>query len=291
MSRILTNKLPHTRFIDEENSIVVKLISHPDVMQTEKMIINVCYGHSSPEIYNTLTPQERKEAIEEVIAGGTLPKALEMTGNFVFFINNIPLTFTHMIVRHRLFTILQRSTATEDLRDEDFLIPRSFNRDVIFYERIKQWYLEGKKLFCEGVDKYGLSVQNARLLIPKNNVNHMFVGCDIKSLAEAYSQRMCTCEEPIQSNIVFQKMADEIIKIFPYFKSYFKSGCETGRCLHTKAGKQSNIVFKRNEQHRKFLPTMYDCDKEDNLLHDYTRDEMNSGPTIIEEEYMGDRLI
>lgn len=291
MSRILKDKIPYTKFMDEESSIIVKMISHPDIKQTERMLVDVCYGHSNPEIYDKLTPEERSKAIEEVIAGGTLPKALEMTGNFVFFLNNIPLTFTHMIVRHRLFTILQMSTATEDLRDMNFLMPRSFSRDEKFYEKIKDWYLTGKELFCEAVDKYGISVQNARLLIPKNNVNHMFVGFDIKAFSEAYGQRLCTQEEPIQSNIVFQKMADEILKIFPYFKPYFKSHCETGRCLHSKAGKQSNIVFKRDELHRKFLPASYNPDLEDELLHDKTRDEMNYGPAIKEEKYIGRRKL
>lgn len=287
MGRIRKFEKPKTEFLDEINSINVKLISHPDIEKTKRMIVNVCYGHTDPDIYDKLSEEERLKAINEVIEGGTLPKALEMTGKFVFLVENISLTVTHCLVRHRFFTILQRSTAVDDLRDENFVMPRCFNRDKNFYEKVKKWYLMGKELYCEAVDKYNISVQNARLLLPKNNCNFMFIGFDIKAFSESYSQRVCTQEEQIQNNIVFKKMAEEILKIFPFFKPYFKSSCETGKCLHCKAGKNSNVVFKRDLIHRKFIPPGYDPDKEDNTLHDYTRDEMNDGPEIIKEEYVG----
>ena len=287
MSRIKIGKIPETTFSDEETNIIVKLMSHPDVKQTEKMLIDTCYGYKDPDIYDKLNDKEREDAIKEVISGGTLPKSLEMTGKFVFLIDNISLTITHCLVRHRFFTILQSSTAISDMRDAEFLMPKSFARDKEFYEKIKNWYLEGKELFAEAVDKHNISVQNARLLIPKNNRNHMFVGFDIKAFAEAYGQRMCSAEEPIQLGIIFSKMKYEICKLFPYFNNYLKTHCEMGRCLHTKTGKHSNIVFKRDEMHRKFLPKDYDPDKEDNLLHDMTRDEMNSGEYIKTEKYIG----
>ena len=154
MSRILHGKKSKTKFVDEEKAIEVKLISHPSIEDTEKMIVNIAYGYNTPEIYDTLQDFEKKEAIEDVINSGTLPKALEMTGKFIFLVKNISLTITHCIVRHRLFTILQRSTAVEDLRNENFVMPKSFARDKEFYEKIKKWYIQGKELFCEGVDEH-----------------------------------------------------------------------------------------------------------------------------------------
>jgi len=205
-----------------------------------------------------------------------------MTGKFVFCVKNISLTITHMLVRHRFFSILQKSTAVNDLRDENFVMPRSFNKDPKFYKKVKDWYLQGKELFCEAVDKQNISVQNARLFIPKNNCNHMFIGCDLKSFREAYGQRADTCEEPIQSNLIFEKMKELIVEKFPYFESYIKSNCDTGRCLHCGTGKHSNIVFKRDEKH-KVKNDKYDSDIMDDTLHDMTRDEMNEGPEIKEE--------
>jgi len=280
MSRIPYNKEPKTTFLDEESAIKITMINHPDIEQTKKMIINICYGYKDPNIYDKLNEEERDNAIKEVIAGGTLPKALEMTGKFVFLIENISLTITHCLVRHRFFTILQSSTAVKDLRAENFVMPRSFAKDPAFYEQIKDWYNIGKKLYCSGVDNYGLSVQNARLFLPKNNCNHMFIGFDLKAFGEAYGQRMCSCEEPIQNNIIFKKMADDILKLFPYFNGYFKSHDETGRCLHSKTGKHANVCFARDELHKKFLPKDYLENNPDDLLHDKTRDEMNEGPEI-----------
>ncbi|MAG47093.1 hypothetical protein CL617_00680 [archaeon] len=287
MSRIKYGEKPKTKFLDEEQSVKIKLISHPDVKQTEKLLVNTCYGHANPDIYDSLSEEEKSSAIKEVIAGGTLPKGLEMTGKFVFLVENISLTITHCLVRHRFFSILQRSTAVEDIRHENYVMPKSFGRNKEYYEKVKNWYLQGKELFVEGVEEQGLSLQNARLLIPKNNCNHIFMGFDIKAFNEAFGQRMCSCEEPIQHNIMFEEMKNEILKLFPFFKPYFKSHCEIGRCLHTKPGTQSNIVFKRDELHRKFLPDTYDPDKEDNLLHDQTRDEMNAGEYLEVEEYIG----
>lgn len=284
-SKILVDKQPQTGFMDEEDNIKVTLISSPDIKDAEKMIVDVCYGYDQPNIYDELTPQQRKEAIETVLSEGTLPKALEMLGKFVFLVENISLTVTHCIVRHRFFTILQSSTAVSDLRNENYVMPRAFNRDREFYERIKKWYLDGKELFCEAVDKHGISVQNARLLIPKNNCNHMFIGCDLKALKEAYGQRTCTQEEPIQNNIIFIKMRDLVLEKFPYLRNYFKSDCETGRCLHCKKGKHANVVFKRDKLHSKLLTK--DELEEEETLHPYTRDEMNVGDNINTEFYMG----
>lgn len=291
MSRILKGQKPKTTFLDEESSIEVKLISYPDIKQTERMLIDTCFGHSTPEIYDTLNKKEIERALQEVISGGTLPKGLEMTGKFVFLLKNIPLTVTHMVVRHRFFTILQRSTAVECMRHEDYVMPRSFSRDEAYYEKVKQWYLLGKELYCEGVDEKGLSVQNARLFLPKNNCNHMFVGFDIKAFQMAYGQRKDSQEEPIQSNILFEKMKQEIVGLFPYFDKYLQSNCDRGDCLHSKPGKQSNIVFKRNELHQKYLPKDYLKNNPDNVLHDQTRDEMNEGPIIKEEYYEGFKKI
>lgn len=281
MSRIKVGQKPKTKFIDEENSIIVKLIQWPDKKQSEKMLVNFAYGYKYADAYSKLSAKERKQAIKNLITEGTLPKGLEALGNFVFSIENISLTVSHCVVRHRFFTIIQSSTAVEDLRDETFLMPRSFARDELFYEKIKNWYLEGKSLYCEAVDSKGLSVQNARLLIPKNNCNHMLVAANLMAIKNAYAQRVCTCEEPIQNNIIFNKMRELIIDKFPYLDSYFKSGCETGQCLHTKTGKAANIVFKRDKLHTKFIKGKYS----DNTLHDQTRDEMNKGPVIQDEEY------
>jgi len=288
MSRILKDYKPVTNFLDEESEIKVSMISFPDIESSKKMIIDICYGYDKPNIYYSLSEEERNKAIDEVIAGGTLPKAMEMLGKFVFLVENISLTVTHCLVRHRFFTILQSSTAVNDLRNVDFVMPRSFAKNKEFYETVKDWYLAGKKLFCFGVDRIGLSVQNARLLIPKNNCNHMYIGCDMKAFIEAYGQRMCTCEEPIQHNIIFSKMRDLIVKKFPYLKDSFKSNCEIGRCLHSKTSSHANIVFARDELHKKFLPKDYLKNKPDILLHDKTRDEMNAGLKIKSEKYIGD---
>ncbi len=291
MSKILHNEKPKTKFIDEENSIEVEMISWPDEKLTKKMFINTCYGYSSPEIHDELSESEKEKAIQEIVEGKTLSKSLEMCGKFVFLIKNISLTVTHCLVRHRFFTILQKSTAVSDLRNEDFVMPKSFAKDKEFYEKIKKWYLEGKELFCEAVDEHCISVQNARLLIPKNNCNHMFIATDLKALCEAYGQRTCNQEEPMQHNIIFSRIRYLVLEKFPYLKDYFKSNCETGRCLHTKTGKHSNVVFKRNEAHKKFLPKDYSPDIRDDLLHEYTRDEMNKGPDIVTEEYLGNKKI
>jgi hypothetical protein len=256
---------------------------------TKKVIINVCYGYDKPNIYDSLTESERDKAIQDVVNEGTLPKALEMIGKFVFLVENISLTVTHCLVRHRFFTILQSSTGVSDLRNEKFVMPRSFNKNKYFYSKVKKWYLEGKELFVEGIDNQGLSVQNARLLLPKNNCNHMFIGFDLKSFKDAYAQRVDTQEEIIQNNVIFLKMKDLIVEKFSYLKGMFKSACETGQCLHSKQGKHANVVFKRDELHKKFLPKDYKL--EDETLHNLTRDEMNKGNKIITEKYIGLRNI
>ena len=287
MSKVLKGEQPTTHFLDEQDAIKVTLISHPDIASSRRMIINVCYGYTNPNVYDTLSDEEKDNAIQDIVNDGSLPKCLEMLGKFVFLIENIPLTCTHMWVRERFFTVLQESTAVSDIRNKSFVMPRSFNRDKEYYEKIKSWYLTGKELFCEGLDKHNLSVQDARLLLPKNNTNHIFIGCDALAFKNAYFRRSCTQEEPIVSTLVFEKMKELILEQFPYLVKLFISSCSVGACLHSKVGKHANVVFKRNELHSKFLPKDYNISNE-KTLHDNTRDEMNSGDKINKEKYVGD---
>jgi hypothetical protein len=112
------------------------------------------------------------------------------------------------------------------------------------------------------------------------------MGFDALAFKNAYSRRSCIQEEPTVSTVVFEKIKALIVDKFPYLEGVFISGCSVGACLHSKIGKHANIVFKRNELHRKFLPKDYDLSKED-TLHDKTRNEMNEGPEITSEKYIG----
>ncbi len=286
MSRIRKGEMPITKFMDEEDAINVSLISYPDPETAKKVIVDFVYGYKDGRIHEKLSKEEIDSAIEELKNEGTLPKAFEAIGNFVFLVENISLTITHCLVRHRFFSIIQKSTAVEDLRDESFVMPKSFGRDKDFYKRVKKWYLQGKDLYVEAVDKHGISVQNARLLLPKNNSNHMLISANLMAIKNAYAQRTCTAEEPIQNNIIFHKMRDLIVEKFPYLDGVFVSADDTGACLHCKTGKHSNIVFKRDERHMKCIPEGVEV--HDDLLHDETRDYMNRGKHLNTEIYEGD---
>lgn len=286
MSRILKGETPKTKFLDEIDAIKVSLISWPDIESSKRLIINVASGYNDPKVYDKLNNKEREEAINEIIREGSLPKCLEMLGKFVVLIENIPLTCTHMWCRERFFTILQESTAVVDVRHKSFIMPRSFSRNEEYYEKIKFWYLEGKNLFVEGVEKHNISVQDGRLLLPKNNTNHIFLGFDALAFKNAYFRRSCTQEEPVVSTTVFEIIKNLILEKFPYLDGLFVSSCSIGACLHSKTGKHANVVFARNDIHKKFLPKDYDLSKEE-TLHDKTRDEINTGPEIKSEYYIG----
>jgi len=283
--RIHKGEKPTTKILDERNAIEVELISWPDIKQTKKMLVQTCHGYSNVVDYDNMSEQDRDETLKQIVSNNTLPKSAEMTGKFVFLVKNISLTITHCLVRHRFFTILQKSTAVNDLRNENFVMPRSLARDKDFYNDVLNWYKLGKELFCEAVDNHNVSVQDARVLIPKNNCNHMFIGCDLLSLVNAYGQRVDTQEEPIQHNIIFEEMKALVLEKFPYFEKMFKSHCDSGRCLHCRPGSHTNIVFKRNEAHKKFLPDGYLDKHPDNLLHNKTRDEMSDGKEVEEVNF------
>jgi thymidylate synthase ThyX len=285
MSKILSQQVARTTFLDEEADLEVKMMMWPNEDAVEKVIVNVCYGYDKPEVYDTMTEEERKKAIETAVKEGSLPKALEMIGNFVFLCKGLSLTTTHCLVRHRLLTIMQSSTAVGDLRHVNFMMPKSFARNDKYYSRVKQWMLEGKQLYIEGVEQQGLSSQNARILIPKNNDNHMFICGNLNALRMAYGQRVCNQEEPKQNNIVFEEIKKLIVSKFPYLEGYFVSDCSKGSCLHCKTSPHANIVFKRNELHSKNIG-----DWKDTTLHDQTRDEMNAGPTIKHETFLNKTL-
>lgn len=290
MSRIPYGEIPKTKFLDEINAVEIELLDFPEEERINRVLVDVVYGFEGTGTYDKLSKEDREKYIKDLLKEGALPKGMEMM-NFTLLIKNISLTTTHMWVRHRFFSIIQRSTATNCLRNENFVMPRSFKRNDEFYEEVKKWYLAGKALYCKAVDNIGCSVQDSRVLIPKNNCNHMYIHASLLALRDALGKRMDTAEETIVNNIICNKIIKLIVDKFPILDGFFKADCLTGRCLHSKPGKFSNVCFARDEIHKKFLPEDYLKNNPDNLLHDYTRDEMNSGPTIIEEEYIGDKKI
>jgi thymidylate synthase ThyX len=286
MSRIPYGETPKTKFLDEIDAVEVQLLDFPSLDRIKKVLVDVVYGFEETGTYDKLSEEDREKYIQDLLKEGALPKGMEMM-NFTILIKNISLTTTHMWVRHRFFSIIQRSTATNCLRKESFVMPRSFGRNKEFYEEIKQWYLAGKALYCKAVDEMGCSVQDARVLIPKNNCNHMYIHTNLLALKDALGKRMDTAEETIVNNIICKKIINLLVDKFPILNGFFKADCETGRCLHSKPGKFSNVCFKRDELHQKFLPTDYLINNPDNLLHDFTRDEMNKGDPIKTETYQG----
>ena len=271
------NQTPITRFIDQQEAIEVKLVNFPDPMRSEQTMVDFIFASWRSEGNKYIS--DWREIIIQSLKGNTLNLALE-TLSFTFLVKNIGLHITHCIVRHRIgVTFSQRSTVTSDIRNDDILVPRSFTKDPEMYSAYKRWVLQGKMLYADMIDMGIAPSQDARLCIPKNNSNYIYMHCSLLALINFISKRSCMNEEPIELNIIARKMRDLVVEKFSYFKTIFKSICDQNRCLHQRPGFFANCVYKRDIDH---------VVKEENItLHDSTRNEMIDGKPVKLEIYRG----
>jgi len=255
-----------TKFIDNLNAVKVELIDYPDQERIKKVFVNFSTASWYEDYYETASKKDVDAAIKDLLSGNMLAQGLEAC-RFTFKVSGLSLHGSHALVRNRIgICYMQQSQAVQPYTNSDVLVPRAFTKHYNMLERYKIWVIEGKTLYQDLLDTGDVSILDARMCLPKTIPVWMYVSCNLNTLLQLYSKRSDTQEEHPEMNIMAEQMKDLVVEKFPYMKSYFVSGCDNGRCLHTKPGYKANCIFKRDDKHKV---------KKDNwTLHDKTKKEL-----------------
>ena len=273
-------KIPSTKFIDKLDAVKVKLIDYPDPKRAKKVLVNFSEASWFEDFFEQASKKDKENAIHDLLSGNMLGQGLEAL-QFTFLVSGIDLQDSHALVRNRIgISYMQQSTAVKPYTDSDILVPRAFTKNKELLEKYKYWCQYGKMIYQQMLETEDISITDARLALPKTTPVWIYVTCNLMTLLSIFGKRSDTQEEYPALNLVVEQMKNLVIKKFPYMKDYFKSNCDTGRCLHNKEGYKCNCIFKRDEKHKV---------KNDNWsLHNKTKYEMMfNAKKYKTEKYLG----
>lgn len=270
---IKRGQLPLTKFVDNLDAIQVEMINWPDPERAERHLVAFATSSWFEDFYSTASKEDVEASVAELLSGRILPQGWEGI-MFSFRISGMSLHGSHALVRTRIgASYLQQSQAVKDLRHEDILVPRAFQKDQIGLEEYIKWVIAGKQTFVRLIETGDISITDARFCLPKTIPVWINASFNLASLLGIYSKRTDTQEEHPEMNLVAEKMRQCVVEKFPYMDAYFK---RDNNCIHRYPGYRSNCVFKRDENHQLKSQVGESIPKpEDNwTLHDKTKEEL-----------------
>lgn len=223
-------------------NIEVKLIGYP---ADEKMMKQVFAKMALAVTGNNVNRVLPDELAEELMKGG-LNQGLE-SFSFNFEISGLSRQLTHELVRTRKATFSQQSMRHTDMGNEfNIRMPQTINDACKCFEteRISQQHFSTcpKGVFLafafEARNAYALlkasdiPYQDARMVCPIGTETYIIASYPISEFFATYAYRACRMFL-WEIQFVFNRMREEVLKVFPWMEPYIKVTCEkTKRCMY-----------------------------------------------------------
>lgn len=234
---------PKTEFKDSSDSVKVTLLNFtPNVFEDMFWFIMGSYGNEvNKRKQFKPTAEEINQVIEACLNREAMPLALEIP-KFTFAIWGLDRIITHQIVRNRIGVVYsQHCTGDNDVRHVDMLLPHRMmvadtEEESDFRTRVKANQIETKKLYAEGIDQYGYSIQDMRHLLPQNIDTYIYMSVNYMTLLNFVGRRLCS-NETQQIQRVAELMKMEVTQVYPLLGKYLRGHCDSAkRCMFKKNG-------------------------------------------------------
>ena len=209
-----------SKFFDGLKNIKVKLVNYTK-MPNKSISQMIKATESLPSL-----DFEDEELVKEQLTGG-LSVPLESV-NFTFQIANISRTCTHQLVRTRIGAgMSQQSMRWTNMSKFNFRIPKTLKK---YNKKIKKIMGEIDKLYKDMVMD-DIPYQDARFILPMGTTTWIYITYNLLSLKNVLNTRLCYMMQ-WEIREVASQMRDEVIKVFPQFKSILVPRCELiKKCL------------------------------------------------------------
>lgn len=161
--------------------------------------------------------------------------------DFTFMIEGVTRAFTHQLVRTRTGVYAHQSMRAADFSEADVIMPDQANSLaslIIWAAAVNR----AKTAYTDMVD-LGMSLQDARGILPINVSNNIIAKFDLRSLHEMAKVRLCTRTQGEYQN-VFRAMRQTVIDLYPWASDFLDVHCvATGTCAFPRYGKTSCPVY------------------------------------------------
>ena len=240
---IKRGQLPKTRFIDNIDAVKVKLLNWPDEERIKRHLIQFATGSWFEDFSKIATKDDYESALEELSQGKILAQGLEGV-QFSFLVSGLSLHGSHAIVRTRIgAAYLQQSQAVRDLRHDDILVPRSYQKHAELLRQYKNIAISGKHLYIELLETDDIAITDARFSLLKTIPVWINISMSLPTILGVYSKRTDVTEEHPEMNRFAELLRLRIEEKFPWMHTYFRRDFN---CIHRFEGYRSNCVFKRD---------------------------------------------
>ena len=149
--------------------------------------------------------------------GQVLPTVLESV-TFIFLVENLDTVDVTHLLRHRAFSFSAHCTGDRDQRMDSAMIKPSMYQNQYLRNKIMAHIDDSKKLYIEMLDYEGVSILDARTILPRCLENHYYVKTDLKSFIGFLHQRLDRQIQPESDNILAIRMLIEVAKVLPEIK-------------------------------------------------------------------------
>ncbi len=212
-----------TKFKDYKDSIKVTLNSP----ESEESMMNRIYSFAkatwadSPEELLNATPEQKRDALDQMLSGKALGLALE-TVNLSFMIAGISHIDAQQITRQRIgVTFSAQCTGDRFLNHNEVLVEESIAAKPIQYDLFVESTLSAKNTYASLNDN-GISIQASRSILPRNMETFYNMHTNLMTLLFFHQKRIDDGSQTWQMNVVAQQMADEVCKAYPQLVEVFE---------------------------------------------------------------------
>ena len=218
-------------------NIKVKLIGYP---ADEKMMKQVFAKMALAVTGNDVDKVLPEELAEELMKGG-LNQGLE-SFSFNFEISGLSRQVTHELVRTRKATFSQQSMRHTDMGDQfNTRMPQSikdsknmvmWNGMMVRPETVFRELIEKARFAYSALKEADIPYQDCRMVCPIGTETYIIASYPINEFFATYAYRACRMFL-WEIQFIFNRMREEVLKIFPWMEPYVKVTCEkTKRCMY-----------------------------------------------------------
>lgn len=200
----------------------------PDAIKLIYTACRQCYSEQNAneiwDTYDTLNKYKVLKLIEDILESGH-ESVLEHV-YFTFFIDGVPRSLTHQLVRHRLMSVSQQSLRYVQFNDKTigFTVPESVQKNTEASELSDEFLDIVIKLYHKFLD-LGIPREDAREYLPLMTNSSLVLTLNVRELIHVLGLRCCT---RAQKNI--RKLANQILieckKALPEIFSNVGPKCE-----------------------------------------------------------------
>ena len=202
----------------------VKLIGFtPNPEKLPAMAAKLTHSKTKPQDLDKSSEKELKSILEYVVNLGHT-SVIEHTC-FTFAISDVSRSLTHQLVRHRIASYAQQSQRYVNLKEPNYVIPPTIEKD----KEMKNAYKETMEIIWKQYNKLiemNIPAEDSRYVLPNATCTNIIVTMNARSLLNFFELRCCLHAQ-WEIRKLANKMLQEVKKIAPTIFKTAGPPCKT----------------------------------------------------------------